>query len=32
MVSHDRYFLDKVATKTILLEDGKEKIYFDNYS
>lgn len=32
MVSHDRYFLDKVATKTILLEDGKEKIYFGNYS
>ncbi len=32
MVSHDRYFLDKVATKTILLEEGKEKIYFGNYS
>ena len=32
MVSHDRYFLDKVATKTILLENGKEKIYFGNYS
>ena len=32
MVSHDRYFLDKVATKTILLENGKSKIYFGNYS
>lgn len=32
MVSHDRYFLDKVATKIILLENGKEKIYFGNYS
>lgn len=31
MVSHDRYFLDKIATKTILLENGKEKIYFGNY-
>ena len=32
VVSHDRYFLDKVITKTILLENGKEKIYFGNYS
>lgn len=32
VVSHDRYFLDKIATKTILLENGKEKIYFGNYS
>lgn len=32
VVSHDRYFLDKVTTKTILLENGKEKIYFGNYS
>lgn len=32
MASHDRYFLDKIATKTILLENGKEKIYFGNYS
>lgn len=32
MVSHDRYFLDKIAIKTILLENGKEKIYFGNYS
>ena len=32
MVSHDRFFLDKVATKTILIEEGKEKIYLGNYS
>ena len=32
IVSHDRYFLDKVITKIILLENGKEKIYFGNYS
>ena len=32
LISHDRYFLDKVATKTILLESGKTKIYFGNYS
>lgn len=32
VVSHDRYFLDKVVTKTILLENGKENIYFGNYS
>lgn len=32
IISHDRYFLDKVATKTILLENGKENVYFGNYS
>ena len=32
IVSHDRYFLDKVITKTILLENGKENIYHGNYS
>ena len=32
LVSHDRYFIDKVATKTILLENGKVKIYFGNYT
>ena len=32
IVSHDRYFLDKVVTKTVLLENGKENIYFGNYS
>lgn len=32
IVSHDRFFLDKVITKTILLENGKDNIYFGNYS
>ena len=32
IVSHDRYFLDKVVNKTILLENGKENIYYGNYS
>lgn len=32
LISHDRYFLDRVVTKTILLENGKAKIYFGNYS
>ena len=32
LISHDRYFLDKVVTKTILLENGHTKIYFGNYS
>lgn len=32
IISHDRYFLDKVITKTILLENGKENIYFGNYT
>lgn len=32
LISHDRYFLDKVATKTILLENGHTKIYFGNYT
>ena len=31
-MSHDRWFLDKITTKTILIERGKEKIYFGNYS
>jgi len=32
IVSHDRYFLDKVITKTILLENGKDSVYYGNYS
>ena len=32
IVSHDRYFLDEVINKTILLENGKENIYYGNYS
>lgn len=31
-VSHDRYFIDKVATKIILIENGKSDIYFGNYT
>ena len=31
LVSHDRYFLDKVSNKTILIENGKEEIFFGNY-
>lgn len=30
--SHDRYFLDKVATKVVLIEKGKEEIFYGNYS
>ena len=30
--SHDRYFLDKVATKIVLIERGKSEIFFGNYS
>ena len=32
MISHDRYFLDRVATKTILLESGKCEVFKGNYS
>lgn len=32
IVSHDRYFLDKVARKTILLEGGKCKVFHGNYT
>lgn len=32
VVSHDRYFLDRVVNKTVLLENGKEKMYNGNYS
>ena len=32
VVSHDRYFLDKIATKTVLIERGKAEIYNGNYS
>lgn len=32
IVSHDRYFLDKVATKIVLLEKGKPEIFHGNYS
>lgn len=32
IVSHDRYFLDKVINKIIQIDDGKAKIYFGNYT
>ncbi|MBO6145211.1 MAG: ABC-F family ATP-binding cassette domain-containing protein [Bacilli bacterium] len=32
VVSHDRYFLDKVTNKTILIENGKSIIFHCNYS
>lgn len=32
LISHDRYSLDKVVNKIILLEKGKTLIYFGNYS
>lgn len=32
IVSHDRYFLDCVATKTILLEQGENTVFHGNYS
>ena len=32
MSSHDRYFLDKVATKIALIEGGKCEIFHGNYS
>ncbi len=32
VVSHDRYFLDKVTNKTILLENGKAIIFHGNFS
>lgn len=32
IVSHDRYFLDKVVKKTILIDNGEEEIFNGNYS
>lgn len=32
IVSHDRYFIDKVSSKIVLLERGKEIIFYGNYS
>ncbi|MBQ7140083.1 MAG: ABC-F family ATP-binding cassette domain-containing protein [Bacilli bacterium] len=32
MSSHDRYFLDKVANKIVLIERGKSEIFYGNYS
>ena len=32
IISHDRYFLDKVTTKTMLLENGKIEMFNGGYS
>ena len=32
IVSHDRYFLDRVVNKIICIENGHEDIYYGNYS
>lgn len=32
LVSHDRYFMDKVVNKVICLEHGSEDVYIGNYS
>ena len=32
MISHDRYFLDKTANKTVLVENGVCDVYKGNYS
>ncbi len=32
IISHDRYFLDQVSTKTVVLDDGKITEYLGNYS
>ena len=32
LVSHDRFFMDKVCNKIICIENGHEDIYYGNYS
>lgn len=32
IISHDRYFLDRVVTKIIEIEDGINEVYLGNYS
>ena len=32
IISHDRYFLDRVVNKIIFINNGKEDIYYGNYS
>ena len=32
IVSHDRYFLDKVVSKIVLIDNGEEEIFYGNYS
>ena len=30
--SHDRYFIDKVATKTVFIDRGRDEVYHGNYT
>ena len=32
LISHDRYFLDKLANKVLVFEDGSTKLWIGNYS
>ncbi len=32
IISHDRYFLDRIATKILEIENGKSKVYNGNYT
>lgn len=32
IVAHDRYFLDKIVTKVVELDNGKASVYLGNYS
>ena len=32
LISHDRYFLDRLATKIVEIEYGVSKVYYGNYS
>lgn len=32
IISHDRYFLDRVTNKTIILESGESRLFHGNYS
>lgn len=32
IVSHDRYFLDKVVNKVVLIDNGEEEIFHGNYT
>ncbi|MGM9632671.1 MAG: ribosomal protection-like ABC-F family protein [Eubacteriales bacterium] len=32
VISHDRYFLDRVTNKTLAMENGEAKLYSGNYS
>ena len=32
IISHDRYFLDKIVNKIIEIEDGNSRVFYGNYS